>query len=208
MRLPDPLVDQIKRVSASFQIELPIYWANLAALLGRLLNQVFDHYGKNMDAVKEAVSSVVRSLDFAQYEMCSRIRGAVLALHAEEFGHTDVAAYVRRFEGIEEEKLVRKICQIVPNYDLAYVGIQGKRSGKILDAAIYLPITSPDDRLMLQMTSSPEEMITHHSWYCWCLPQILGHFLQWSAFRDTKPIHELDYAMGFSLEDYDRVGLA
>lgn len=208
---PPPVIAQIKRISGSFFIELPIYWVNLSALVGHLCNHIFNHYGKSMDAVKVAVKSAMRSLDFTQYEMCARINGAVFANYADQFGHPEIGAYVRRFEGIErheEEKLVHKVCQITPGYDLAYVGIEGNHSRRVRDAKIQLPVSSRDDRLMLQMTCSPQEIITHESWYFWCLPQILGHFLQWTTFRDTKPIHELDYSMGFSLDDYDRIGLA
>src|SRR5262249_57905954 len=126
-------------------------------------------------------------------------------------GYPEIAAYVRRFEGIEwheHEKLVREICQITPDYDLVYVGIEGNRNHRIFDAKIQLPVSSRDDRLMLQMTCSPQEIITYESWYFWCLPQILGHFLLRTAFGDIKPIHELDYSMGFSLSDYDRIGFA
>jgi TIR domain len=208
---PPPVIDQIKRISESFLIEFPIYWVTLPALVSELLNHIFNHYGKTMDAVKVAVKSTMRSLDFAQYEMCAHIHGAVFANYADQFGHPEIGAYVRRFEGIErheEEKLVHTICQIAPGYDLAYVGIEGNHSRRVRDAKIQLPVSSRDDHLMLQMTCSPQELITCESWYFCCLPQIVGHFLQWATFRDTKPIHELDYSMGFSLGDYDRIGLA
>jgi len=212
---PQHVVAQIKRIAKPFPIELPIYWVNLATLLGQLLNQVFGHYGKNMDAVNLAVESVARSLDLAQSIMCSRISGAVFAIHAQQFEHSDIAAYVRRFEDIEghddytyEENLVRKVCQIRPDYHLAFVGIEGNRSRRVVDAKIHLPILSKDDCLRLQITCPPQEIIMYYSWYCWCLPQILGHFLQWTAFREAKPLHELDYSIGLSLDDYDRIGYA
>ena len=208
---PEPVINQIKRISGSFNIELPIYWVNLSALLGHLMNQIFSHYGRNLDAVKVARKSVTRSLQFAQYEMCAHIRGAVFGIHAEQFGYADIAAYIRRFERVERhegEKLTREICQITSGYDLAYAGIEGNRDRRVVDSKIYLPISSGDDRLILQVTCSPDEIIAHETWYGCCLPQILAHFLQWTAFRDGKPLQELEYTMGFSLDDYSRIGFA
>jgi hypothetical protein len=206
---PPPIADQINRVSGSLQIELPIYWVNLSALLGQLLTQIFSHYGKNMDAVRVATTSVVRSLNFAQYRMCARIRAAIFAVHAEQFGHDNIAKYIQRFEGFEsheEEKLVREICQIAQSYDLADIGIEGAPDRRIIDSRLWLPV-SGDDRVIVQATCHPKDLITYESWYFICLPQLLGRHLYWTAFRDTKPLHELDYAMGFSLDDYRRIGL-
>lgn len=205
---PPPVIDQINRISGSLHIELPIYWVNLSALIGQLLIQIFAHYGKNMDAVKVAAKSVGRSLKFAQYRMCTRIHGAVFAVHAEQFGYDGIARYIRRFEGIEShdvDKLVREICQISPGYDLADVGIEGDAEQRVIDSRLSLPV-SGDDHLMLQVTCRPEELITYEAWYFTCLPQMVGRHLYWSAFRETKPLHELEYSMGFSLGDYKRIG--
>lgn len=207
---PPPVIDQINRVSGSLHVELPIYWVNLSALIGQLLTEIFSHYGKNMDAVRSATRSVVRSLSFAQYRMCARIHAAVFAVHAEQFGYYDIAKYIQRFEGFrshEDEKLIREICQIAPGYDLADVGIEGDPDRRIIDSRLWLPV-SGGDRLMLQVKCHPKELITYESWYFTCLPQMLGRHLHWTAFCDTKPLHELDYAMGFSLDDYSRIGLA
>lgn len=87
---PPPVIEQIKRVSETLHIELPIYWVNLSALIGQLITQIFSHYGKNMDAVKTATKSVVHSLSFAQYTMYARIHAAVFAIHAEQFGYDDM----------------------------------------------------------------------------------------------------------------------
>jgi hypothetical protein len=46
------------------------------------------------------------------------------------------------------------------------------------------------------------------AWYVYCLPQILGKFLFWTAFREGKPLHELEYFVGFKIEDYDLIGMA
>lgn len=208
--MPIAVNEQINRVSGSFHIELPIYWVNLSALIGQLLKEIFAHYGKNMDAVRSAAKSVVRSLSFAQSKMYARIQFAVFALHAEQFGYYDIAKYIRRFEGFrshEDEKLVREICQIEPVYDLEYVGIEGNPDRRIIDSRLLLPV-SDDDCLMLQVTCHPKELITYESWYFTCLPQMLGRHLHWTAFRETKPPHELDFAMGFSLDDYIRIGYA
>jgi hypothetical protein len=207
---PLPVIDQINRISGSLRIELPIYWANLSALIGQLLTQIFFHYGKNMDAVKVATKSVVRSLGFAQYIMCARIHGAVFAVNAEQFGYNGIARYIRRFEGIESQdvdKLVREICQTLPGYDLAYVGIEGDPDRRVIDSKLRLPV-SGDDHLMLQVTCPPEELITYEKWYLTCLPQMVGRHLHWTAYRDSKPLHELEYSMGFSLVDYKRIGFA
>jgi hypothetical protein len=207
---PAAVVDQIKRISESLPIELPIYWANLSALLTKLLTQMFLFYGKNMDAVRAAVKSVSRSLCFAQYEMCARIRGAVFAPHADQFGHHDIAQYLQRFECFKRNQagdLVREICHTSPGMNLADVAIEGDPERRIVDTRVLLPI-SGDDSLMLQVTCAPNSIITNESWYFTCLPQALGRHLQWTAFRETKPLHELDYSMGFSLEDYLRIGFA
>jgi hypothetical protein len=207
---PPPVVDQINHASESLHIELPIYWANLSALIRQLLTKIFSHYGKNMDAVRIATTSVVRSLSFAQYRMCTRIQSAVFAVYAEQFGHDNIAKYIQRFEGFksyEEEELVREICQIAQGYDLADIGIEGVPDRRIIDSRLWLPV-SGDDRLILQMTCHPKDLITYESWYFICLPQMLGRHLSWTAFRDAKPLHELDYAMGFSIDDYRLIGFA
>lgn len=210
--LPAPVIDQIKRVSASFRIELPIYWVNLAELLRRIFSQIFNHYGKNLDAVNVAVKSGKRTLQFAHEVMTSHISGAVFAEHAKQFGYPEVAEYLRKYESFQfdydEEKLIRHICEIADSVDLIEAGFEGLKDRKIVDETIFLPNRSHDDRLLLQMTCSPQNIITYPSWYFCCLPQLLRRFLGWTTFRDAKPLHEIEYTVGMSLEDYERVGLA
>lgn len=208
--LPPSVVDQINRVSGLFHIELPIYWANLSALIGKLITQIFTHYGRNMDAVKTATTSVVHSLSFAQYRMYVRIHAAVFAVHAEQFGYNEIAKYIQRFErfkNYEEKKLVREILKITPNYDLANAEIAGRHDRRIIDSRLYLQVVDYD-HLSLQMTCPLNSLISYESWFFRCLPQVLGHHLHWTAFRETKPLHELDYAMGFSMDDYKLIRLA
>ncbi len=64
--VPAAVIAQVKDVSESYDLELPIYWANLAELLGRSLSAVFATCGKNLDAVKVATTSAARTIQLAQ----------------------------------------------------------------------------------------------------------------------------------------------
>ena len=160
--VPEGARAQIKRVSESFHLELPIYWVNLADLLARFIDELFGHYGRNLDGVKESTTACIRALDFAQYEMCSRVGSAVFAIHATQFGHPDIASYVTRFSSIERhevEKLVRTICEFRYDQNLAYVGMYGNRSRKIVDQTVRLPFETDTDKMMPQMTCSGDEQL-------------------------------------------------
>ena len=212
--IAEGLVAQIKRQSESFHLELPIYWVNLADLLTRLLVELFAHYGRNLDGVKASAKACRLAMDFAQFIMYSRIRSAVFGSHAIQFGHPDVAAYVSRFSSIvghgrQQEELVRTICEFREDRDLAYVDIVGNRERRIVDQKIYLPVgDSPADKDDLRMGYAAKDVIPSFYWYEVCAPQILGRFLQWTSFREGKPLHELEYNVGFSRDDYSRIGYA
>ena len=188
-----------------------IFRVNLAVLLSGLIETILGHYGRNLDGVKESTIACTRALDFAQYVMCSRIGSAVFSVHATQFGHPDIAAYLDRFSSIksdEEEKLVRTICEFRADQYLAHVGMNGDRSSKIVDQRVYVPVENDTDKTMLQMTCTVDELIPSFHWYSACVPQILARSLQRTAFRDAKPLYELEYVVGLSPSDYRRIGFA
>jgi len=209
--MPGPVAAQVKRASKSYDLELPLYWANLAELLGRSLSSVFVEYGKNLDAVDVATTMAARTILLAQFVLASHINTAVFPMHAEQFGYHDIAAYIRRHESCQwhedEEKLIRQVCEIAADQQLTEVGLEGLRDRKVIDHTVFVPVAGKDIPL-LQMTCPPQDIITRYAWYCFYLPQILRRSLAWTAFREGKPLYELGYAIGLSLEDYERIGLA
>jgi hypothetical protein len=206
--MPEAVAAQVKRASKSYDLELPVYWANLTELLGRSLSSLFDEYGKNLDAVGVASTMAVRTILLAQAVLASHIGAAVFATHAERFGHLDIASYMRRHEAFQgdEEKLVRQVCEIPADQGLTKVGLEGLKSRKVRDHTV-LATVAVKDMPLPGKTCAPEKMITPYTWYCSYLPQILRWSLAWTAFREGKPLHELGYAIGLSLEDYERIGL-
>lgn len=130
---------------------------------------------------------------------------------AEALGYHDIASYISRFKKYEGlyEKLVIEICELNPQDQLDKIDIVSNKVSCTYDVKVYLPI-SKSDRSLLQPHSSqpcpPQHIIDDIEWYCTCIPQALGFFLQESAFRDAKPLHELTYSMSFSLEDYLPIG--
>lgn len=197
----------IKRDSEAFNIELPIYWVNLSELLARFIGHFFDCYGRNLDAVKRCTEACLYALDFAHYVMYSKIRGAIFSIHAQKFGHPDIAEYVGRFEsneGSEYEEMARKILNI--SDDLVHVSLKGILDNKILDQKICMSAFDVRD-IESQEMCSPEIMISKGVWFSWCLPQIIGNSLKWSTFHEGKPLHELPYNIGFLRRDYRRTDL-
>jgi hypothetical protein len=180
--------------------------------MARLFSQIFNHYGKNLDAVNMATKSADRTLRFAGEVITSHVSPAVFVEQARQFGYPEIAAYLRKYEDFQadrdEETLVRHICEIAESIDLIEVGFEGVKDRRIVDQTILVPSRSRDDRLLLQMTCSPQDIITYPSWYYCCLPQLLRRFLAWTAFRDAKPLHEVEYNVGIAMEDYERIGLA
>jgi hypothetical protein len=209
--MPEPVAAQVKRASKSYDLELPIYWANLAELLGRSLSSVFLDFGKNLDGIGVATTAAMRTMQLAESALASHIDAAVFPMHAEQCGHLDIAAYMRRNEPFqrheEEDKLVRQVCEISADQELTEVGLEGVKSRKIIDHTVLATVAAKDMPL-LQMTCAPEEVITPYAWYCSYLPQVLRRSLAWAAFREGKPLHELGYAIGLSLKDYERIGFA
>jgi hypothetical protein len=206
---PVTFVKQVKDASGPFPIKLPIYWVNLSELLGQVINAIFEHYGRTLDAVSVALEVAGRSLEYAQFGVFASIRSAVFSAYAEQFDYPDIAAFIRRFEEIEtndEEKLARKICEFSSDDNLGLLELAGDKSRGIMHAKIYLPIR--DQYWTLMRTCSPDQVITYETWFYSCLPQILGHFLIWTAFRLGRPLHESKDKFGLSLDDYEYIGLA
>jgi len=208
---PETVAKQIKDVSVTFPIKLPVYWANLSDLLGQLIKAIFAHYDRTLDAVSVAVDATSRSLQFAQFGVFASIRSAVFPSEAEKFGYSDIAAFALRFESIkshDEEKLARKICEFNPNDRVELLELAGDRDRGIMNAQFFLPVGDSKDYGSLLITTSPDNVITYEKWFYCGLPQILTHFLIWTSFRLGKPLHELKLKFGTSLDDYKYIGLA
>ena len=212
--IPQPVVAQITIISDTFSTKLPIFWINLSDITSQAINCIFRHYGKNDDAVKMAKESTKKILEYANYKLWKFIKSAIFAGYAKQFSYPHIAAFIDKYEGLDsrrnngdEEKIVREIYSIPDSTDLSEVGLEGNRSKHIRDCSIFLPITSDTDRLMIQMTCKPREIITDYAWFQYCVPQIAADFLHWTAFREGKPAHELGYQVGICMDDYERVGL-
>jgi len=83
----------------------------------------------------------------------------------------------------------------------------GNRERHIVDQKIYLP-DGGGMHLDLAAGGAAETVIPSYYWFMVCAPQILGNFLHRASFREGKPLHELEYDIGFSPDDYPRVGYA
>lgn len=212
--VPPAVREQIKRISDPLPIALPIFWTNLTDLLGRLIEEVFARYGKNLDALQIAAVSAEKALWYANYRMSYRIDGAIFPHHAEQFGYPELARYLQRYQSYkeyqgydDEERVAREVCGAREGNPMPYVGLEGSVSRRVRDAKIFLPKLYTDS-LILQMTCPVEYLIPAYAWYVFCLPQILGDFLSWTAFREGRPLHELDYTVGIRMDDYERIGYA
>jgi TIR domain len=210
--IPQGLVSQVKQISDTLPTKLPIFWVNLADLTGQTISYIFQHYGKNDDAVKIAKESTDKILEFANYTLWRFIHSAIFATDAEQFGCPQIAAFINKYAELyssDEEQIVREICSISASTDLIEIGLEGKetRSDRIWECSIFLPSTSETDRLMLQLTCKPSAIITDYAWFQYCVPQIAAKFLSWTAFREGKPIHELGYTVGICMDDYEKIGL-
>ncbi|MCP5364111.1 MAG: toll/interleukin-1 receptor domain-containing protein [Hyphomicrobiales bacterium] len=206
--IPRQVTCQIKDISADFDLTLPIYWVNLAELLSRAFSNLFSDYGKNLDAVNVAAQFAQRTMALAHSVMLSHIDGAVFSYYAGEFSHSDIAAYIRKYENsnlrFDEEELVRRVCDLRHEDDLIEVRLVGDETNKTIGQNLFARVSSKD-RYLLKMYCDPSNIFSRYFWYCACLPQIIARSLFWSAFRDGKPLHELEYNVGLSFADYERV---
>lgn len=208
--LPPAVADQVRRVSKLFHIELPMFWCNLAQLLADALNSLFDHEGKDLDAVDMAVKLTERSLKFAQASLVKHLMGAVFSQTALLHGFPALAAYIARFETVTDDKAVtRELCEIAPHYELARCDLKGDAQKHILDQKLLFPtVLDSTDALMLRTTCTPESLIERYTWYTTCLPQVLRRALHWTALREGKPLQELPYRIGWQGADYTLIGLS
>jgi hypothetical protein len=204
---PAPAIEQIKRKSTLFQIYLRIYWTNLSELLAQLASEVFTHFGKNLDALQVAMKSIDKTWQYSHYILSSHLDSTVFPVFADSFDFPEIASFMRRYEDYEVKKLVQEICELKPGENMAYVGLVGSRQRKVIDGKLYLPRVSENDMMALQFGVKVTGMISYYTWYVYCLPQIIGKFLFWTAFREGKPLHELEYFVGFKIEDYGRIGM-
>lgn len=204
---PAPAIEQINRKYTLFPTYLPIYWTNLSELLAQLASEVFTHFGKNLDALEVAVESIDKTWQYSHYIMSSYLNSAVFPVFADEFEFPEIASFMRRYEDYDVKKLVKEIFELKPGENMAYVGLVGSRRRKVIDGKLYLPRVSGTDTMALQLRCKVAGMISYYTWYVYCLPQIIGKFLFWTAFREGKPLHELEYFVGFKIEDYDLIGM-
>ncbi len=204
------LTNQIKRASEAFDIELPIYWTNLAELIKLLTSEIFENYGKNLEAVKTCTLAISRSIAIAQVTFYRKIRPAVLQDDAIKYGYGGIQNFLERNSillSLSEDKLIRKIGEVNPHERLVYAELVPRAKMNNIGSRFYIT-ASDDDFQLLRMQSPPETIIFSYSWYTLCLPQLLDRHLHWTAFRKGRPLFELEYDAGFKLAAYAIVGLA
>ncbi len=208
----ESLKEQIKSVSDWFPIHLPIYWANLSQIITKLAIDIFNKYGKNMNAIDIAHKSINNTLKYCHFIMASRIKTAIFSYYATKFGYNDIAAYVDKYKdytrglGSSEEKLFRDIFEIHSESHIAYIGLEVRDDTEVRDVKIYLSDIDKIDSISLQVTCSIPSLISDYRWYTLCVPQILANTMTWLVFGEGKPLHESDYRIGIRMEDYKKMG--
>lgn len=208
----DAVIRQVSRAAESYDITLPLFWTNLSQLLAQTTSDLFDHFGKNLDALSVALKSITNTWRICHFKLASHLSSAIFPLQAEKFGFADLAAFMRRHEepihSNDDEAVVHEILGVRAGEGFLRLGLQGLEDKRVWSTNILWPTPSETDRLMLQMTCDVSLFISHYQWYVEALPQIIGHTAFWTAFREGKPLHELDYQIGLKMEDYQHIGLA
>lgn len=209
--LPAPVAEQIRRASALFHIEIPMYWSNLAQLLTDSLNTLFVDQGKSLDTIRVALRCAENALTYAQMSMVSHLAAAVFAVKARKYGHNGLAAYIDRFEGsdlLDDESIFRDICSVSSHYQMHLCDLVGDSNRQVINQKLLIPVGNTTDTHIIQMTCEPDAIIDSYSWYIWCLPQLIRRALHWTSFREGKPMHELGYKIGLRMSDYSKLGLS
>jgi hypothetical protein len=205
--LANSLTRQIKREADFFEITLPIYWANLAELFGLFLNQLFTDYGKSLSTLRDFLGSAEKTWSYCVFILAYRLSGVIFPDYADKFGFPNIASFFRKYEKTDENEIVQHlICGEQPVETPVKLHLEGSKEGKVRNANIFFPKLSSDAWTDLQF--GPREVantIESYDWFAYCVPQILGSFLQGSAFGDGMPLHKLPYKVGLLMSDYESI---
>lgn len=134
---------------------------------------------------------------------------------ADEAGFADVGFLFREYEafhqvalGSNEERFIRNFFNLGPDTQLVIVDIVGNKNAKVAYARCYLWNLDHFDMEEINSKCHPSLILGDYSWYVECIPQILGRQLYYTSFNECKTITELDYQVGFRMNEYYRMGIA
>ncbi len=204
----ESVVRQIKGISDDFDLHLPLFWTNLAGSLSILCQVIFKKFGKNLAALDFAVPGVANTIGFALYNLGRRLRSAIFSSFAEKFGEREIAVWISKIDQYASpEEFVARLASSGSAEAMVDVELVGDKQRRVTDTRFQLP-SSEIDLQVLAFGASPATEIFDTTWYEVCVPQIIVRNLTWTVYGLGKPLHELDYTLGLTPEDYTRMGLA
>jgi hypothetical protein len=82
--------------------------------------------------------------------------------------------------------------------DLVEADLVGSEKCKVNRGRVYLAGIKAKDYQTLQYGRKVDFVIERYSWIAYCIPQLIGKALEWTTFREGKPLHELEYKLGLN----------
>lgn len=218
----DNLLRQIKKISDSFPLLLPLYWTNLSELLAKVLIEIatsFEFEGKRAgtEIAGIAVMSAERIFEHARYRLTYFLISAFFPNSAEKFGFPDIAAYMRKYEEycyessphIGEQRALAEIYtgERYKSKPDCFIGatLVGRDDRRVRNQRLYLSHSWGISREDLLIFPKVHQVIDRASWHVYYLPQILVSILASATFSDGEAIQELNYEPGLNMDDYKEI---